>query len=179
MGFEPTHLDSHMGTLFASPAFTQCYIKLGIENHIPVMMPGGHNTLIALQMHSTAAAMAAARAAGKMLWNAGLPVLDDLHNTSYDWPIPDSVKNDDTKLQRYKTALYIDAIKQLKPGLTMMIMHCTATSPIFKYISDSGPVRRGDMLTMINPAFKKALEEEHIILTTWREVMQRRGKVGM
>jgi hypothetical protein len=163
-----------MGTLFATPAFTERYMKVGIENHIPVMMPGGHNTLIGLQLKTAGTAMNQVRAAGRMLWNAGLPVLDDLHNYSYDWPIPDSVANDDAKLQRYKTAKYIAAIKQLKPGLTMMIMHCTNTSPTFKYISNSGPVRRGDMLAMIDPAFKAALEQEHIILTTWREVMQRR-----
>jgi hypothetical protein len=110
-----------------------------------------------------------------MLWAAGLPVLDDLHNESYDWPIPDSLKNDDTKLQQYKTAKYIAALTQLKPGLTMMIMHCTATSAIFAHITNSGPVRRGDLLTMINPAFKKALADQHIVLTTWREVMKRRA----
>src|SRR4051812_22776485 len=49
MGFVPTHLDSHMGTLFASPAFIQMYVKLGIENHIPVMMPAGHDVLIQQQ----------------------------------------------------------------------------------------------------------------------------------
>lgn len=177
MGFEPTHLDSHMGTLFATPAFTERYIKLGIENHIPVMMPGGHNTLIALQLKAAGSTLEQARIAGKMLWGAGLPVLDDLHNTTYDWPIPDSVRNDDTKLQRFKTAKYVAALKELKPGLTMMIMHSTDTSPIFEQISASGAVRRGDMLTMMNPVFKKALEEEHIILTTWHEVMQRRAQV--
>src|SRR6202012_4367465 len=31
MGFKPTHLDSHMGTLFAKTAFMEKYIKLGIE----------------------------------------------------------------------------------------------------------------------------------------------------
>src|SRR5215831_5333949 len=49
MGFTPTHLDSHMGTLFASPAFIQVYVKLGIDNHIPVMMPAGHDVLIQQQ----------------------------------------------------------------------------------------------------------------------------------
>jgi len=37
MGFEPTHLDSHMGTLFATDAFIERYIKVGIEQKIPVM----------------------------------------------------------------------------------------------------------------------------------------------
>jgi len=176
MGFMPTHLDSHMGTLFGSPEFLQRYMKVGMENHIPVMMPGGHDKVIAAEMHAPVALVQQLQAAGKMLWNAGLPVLDDLNNETYNWPIPDSVKNDDTKLQRYKTAKYITALQQLQPGLTMVIMHCTATSAVFPHISDSGPVRRGDMLTMINPAFKKALEDQHIILTTWRELMERRAK---
>ena len=174
MGFEPTHLDSHMGTLFASPAFIQEYIKLGIENHIPVMMPGGNDFLIQQQTHFSDDQIQQIRALGKMLWKAGLPVLDDLHNYSYDWPIADSVKNDDKKLQEYKTKKYIDALKTLRPGVTMMIMHCTATTEVFQYISDSGPLRKGDMLAMMDPAFKKALQDEHIILTTWRELMERR-----
>jgi chitin disaccharide deacetylase len=176
MGFVPTHLDSHMGTLFASPALIQVYVKLGIENHIPVMMPGGHDVLIQQQTHFSDAQIQQIRAIGKMLWDAGLPVLDDLHNFSYGWSIPNDVKNDDKKLQVWRTQKYIEAIKSLKPGVTMMIMHCTATTEVFPHISDSGPLRRGDMLAMMDPAFKKALENEHIILTTWRELMERRNR---
>jgi predicted glycoside hydrolase/deacetylase ChbG (UPF0249 family) len=125
MGFEPTHLDSHMGTLFATPAFLERYIKVGIENHIPVMMPGGNASLIQQQTHFTDAQMEQIRVIGKMLWAAGLPVLDDLYNYSYEWQIPDDIKNDDKKLQAFKTQKYIEAIKAIKPGVTMIIMHCT------------------------------------------------------
>jgi len=177
IGIEPTHLDSHMGTLFATPAFTDRYIKLGIEQHIPVMMPAGHATLIQQQMHFPDAYLQQIRMAGTMLWNAGLPVLDDLHNESYDWKISDDIKNDDKKLQAFKTEKYIASLKSLKPGVTMMIMHCTAPSEIFQHISDSGPVRKADMLAMMDPAFKKALKDEGIILTTWRELKQRRDKI--
>lgn len=114
---------------------------------------------------------------GDMLWNAGLPVLDDLHNESYEWKIPPGISNDNKKLQAFKTRKYIEAIKSLKPGITMIIMHCTATSEIFKHISDSGPTRKGDMLAMMDPAFKKALQSEEIILTTWRELKERRGRL--
>ena len=114
---------------------------------------------------------------GKQLWDAGLPVLDDLHNISYDWLIPVDIASDDKKLDEYKTAKYIEALKTLKPGLTMMIMHCTETGAEFKYISDCGPTRKGDLLAMMNPAFKKALTDQGIILTTWREVKQRRDKI--
>jgi predicted glycoside hydrolase/deacetylase ChbG (UPF0249 family) len=177
MGFFPTHLDTHMGTLLATPAFTERYIKAGIKKHIPVMIPAGHAALIAKQMNLPQARLQQMQMIGKMLWNAGLPVLDDLYNESYEWKIPANIVNDDKKLQAFKTRKYIEAIKSLKPGITMMIMHCTATSEVFKHISDSGPVRKGDMLAMMDPLFKKSLQKEGIILTTWRELKARRERI--
>lgn len=177
MGFIPTHLDSHMGTLLATPEFMQKYIKLGMENRIPVMVPAGHITLIRQQTNAPEAMVKQLHMIGRLLWNAGLPVLDDLHNFSYDWKIPAEIIHDDKKLQQFKTRKYIEGIHLLKPGLTMMIMHCTATTEVFPHISDSGPVRRGYMLAMMDPALKKALQQEGIILTTWREVMQKRTAI--
>jgi chitin disaccharide deacetylase len=177
MGFEPTHLDTHMGTVYGSPEFLIRYIRLGMKNHIPVMLPGGADVLIQAQSMLPDATIQAMRTLGKNLWTAGLPVLDDLHNYSYDWVIPADMANDDKKLDEYKTTKYIEALKMLKPGLTMMIMHCTETGDEFKYISDSGPTRKGDLLAMMNPAFKKALQDQGIILTTWREIKQRRDRI--
>jgi hypothetical protein len=177
MGFEPTHLDSHMGTLFASPEFLKRYIGLGIENHIPVMLPGGADVLIKEEMDAPVEQIAQLQALGKMIWTAGLPVLDDLHNVSYDWKIPEAISTDDKKIQAFKTVKYIEAIKSLQPGVTMMIMHCTATTEVFPHISGSGAVRRGDMLAMMDPVFKKALQDEGIILTTWRELKAKRDKI--
>jgi chitin disaccharide deacetylase len=177
MGFEPTHLDTHMGTVYGSQEFLMRYIRLGIKNHIPVMLPGGADVLIQSQSMLPDATIQSMRMIGKQLWAAGLPVLDDLHNYSYDWMIPAEVANDDKKLDEYKTAKYIEALKLLRPGLTMMIMHCTETGDEFKYISNSGPTRKGDLLAMMNPAFKKALKDQGIILTNWRELKQRRDKI--
>src|SRR5438270_4991145 len=79
MGFVPTHFDSHMGTLFASPAFLQQYIRFGIKHHTPVMFPAGHATLIAAQNKINPQQLAQLQSLGKTLWAAGLRVLDDLH----------------------------------------------------------------------------------------------------
>jgi chitin disaccharide deacetylase len=177
MGFEPTHLDTHMGTVYGNAGFLMRYINIGIKNHIPVMLPGGKDVLIQAQMHFPDAVILEMQQLGKMLWKAGLPVLDDLHNTSYDWVIPADIASNDQKLDEFKTAKYIEALKTLKPGLTMMIMHCTNPGPSFKYISDSGPTRKGDLMAMMNPAFKKALNDQGIILTTWREVKKRRDEI--
>lgn len=177
MGFEPTHLDSHMGTLFATPAFTQRYLKVGIENKIPVMFPGGHATLIAEQQKVSPEMTIQLKQTGQMLWDAGLPVLDDLHNVSYGFKYPDIKISKSESHREIATAQYIESLRKLKPGLTMVIMHCTAPSEVFQYISNSGPVRKGDLLAMTDPSLKKFLEKEKIILTTWREVKERRAKL--
>jgi hypothetical protein len=177
MGFEPTHMDSHMGTLFATPAFMERYIKVGIENKIPVMLPGGHNTMISQLMGSNEELKKQTQGLGKNLWDAGLPVLDDLHNLSYGFQYAREASLSDTELQKKATSQYIASMKDLQPGLTMVIMHCTFTTEVFPHISDSGRLRKGDLLAMTDPAFKNYLQKEGIILTTWREVMERRKKV--
>jgi predicted glycoside hydrolase/deacetylase ChbG (UPF0249 family) len=173
-GFTPTHLDSHMGTLFATPQFMERYVKVGIENKIPVMFPGGHNSMIAKQQNASAELLKQLQQTGEMIWNAGLPVLDDLHNVSYGFDYPKAKLSRDDH-QKFATGKYMETIRELKPGLTMVIMHCTAPTEIFAKISDSGKTREGDLLAMTDPKFKQFLKDEKIILTTWREVMKRRS----
>ena len=176
MGFHPTHLDSHMGTLFASPSFLQKYISLGIEKQIPIMFPGGHDSYIGKEMMLPTEQIHYFQNMGKTIWNAGLPLLDDLMNSSYDWDPPSDVK-DDGSLTKWRVALYEKAMLQLKPGVTMVIMHCTDPSSIFTEITDSGEKRKADMLAMLDPGFKKFLKDNGFILTTWRELMERRKNV--
>lgn len=175
MGFYPTHLDSHMGTLFASPSFLEKYIQLGIENQIPIMLPGGHVSNIQREMNLQAAQVSYFQHLGQRLWDAGLPVLDDLHNSSYDWTIPEDLPRDDAHLSKWRVEMYEKTMLQLKPGLTMVIMHCTDPTEMFGEITDSGDKRKADMLAMLDPGFKKFLKENNFILTTWRELMQRRN----
>ena len=179
MGFEPTHLDSHMGTLFADPAFLMQYVEAGIENRIPVMMPGGHNTELIASDPGLASRHGETTEIGRILWRAGLPVLDDLHNKSYGWKIPPAAMKSDNGLREYAGQQYIKALDECKRGLTMMIMHCTQPTEVFAAISDSGPVRKADLLGMTDPAVRKHIKEKGIIITTWREVMQRRQRLAV
>lgn len=176
MGFHPTHLDSHMGTLFANNDFMMKYIQLGIEKQIPVMFPGGNDALIQDEMKMPDAALQQFQQIGKMIWNAGLPVLDDLHNYSYDWKVPAGMKTDDVSLCKWRVALYEKTLQKMKPGVAMVIMHCTDPTEVFSEITDSGDIRKADMLAMLDPGFKKFLHDNGFILTTWRELMQRRHR---
>jgi chitin disaccharide deacetylase len=65
-----------------------------------------------------------AREIGRQVWEAGLPVLDDLHNVSYGWRFPDEKELTDEALQKLYTQNYIETLDLLEPGLTMVIMHC-------------------------------------------------------
>jgi predicted glycoside hydrolase/deacetylase ChbG (UPF0249 family) len=197
MGFKPTHLDSHMGTLFARPEFLDKYLKLGIEKQIPVMFPGGDDIFYRYEANAATiailkkqgkyktgmnipepAALGKAKEIGQMLWKNGLPVLDDLHNSSYDWIRPVVDKKSDREIQKWYTDHYIESIGRLSPGLTMVIMHCTLPTDNFKSISSEGKKRKGDLLAMTDPRLKAFLKKNGFILTTWREVMERRVKVG-
>jgi predicted glycoside hydrolase/deacetylase ChbG (UPF0249 family) len=176
-GVEPSHIDSHMGTLFGSPAFTERYIKVGMQEKIPVMLPGGHATLIAKERNSPAQEIQQFQQIGKMLWNAGLPVLDDLFADTYGWRLSTETPNTEENLRKMKTQKYIELLKEAKPGITMVIMHCAAPSDNFKELTDSWPTRYGDLYAMQDPELKKFIEKEGIILTTWREMRERRAKV--
>lgn len=175
-GVQPTHMDSHMGTLF-EPKFIMSYAKVAMEEKIPVLFPAGHASLIFKVNNVPEPMQKLAQQVGKQLWDAGLPVLDDLDGTSYGWTLPAGTPVTDANIQKYKTQKFIELINSAKPGLTYIIMHCTSPTPTFDHISGSGQTRKGDMLAMMDPALKAFVEKEGIIVTTWKELTERRGKV--
>ncbi|MBA4057017.1 MAG: hypothetical protein C0490_20045, partial [Marivirga sp.] len=52
MGFNPTHLDTHMGTLWSTPQYLERYISVGVTEHIPILFAAGHVTLLLEQLPS-------------------------------------------------------------------------------------------------------------------------------
>ena len=164
MGFVPTHLDSHMGTLFSNVGYFQRYMKVGIEHQIPIMMVGGHATYV---RQENPEAVGLIELMAKVVWQGGLPLLDDLHTASSGW------RDKDQKLQNF-----IEFVRTLKPGVTMVIVHCAEPNEVFPVITSSVDIRHGDLLAMIAPELKAAIGEEGIQLTTWREMMERRKKVN-
>ncbi len=150
MGLPVSHMDSHMGTLF-EPEFIERYAKVGIEKQIPILM------------------VPRAGEIAKKVWEGGLPVLDHVHSESYNWKTTDIDE---------KVGHYVDAIKNLKPGITYMIIHCTKPNDVIGVINGHRDFLYGDYQALIDPRTKKAIEEEGIILTTMKELKARRDKVG-
>lgn len=196
MGIRPTHLDSHMGTVFAHPKFMEKYIQLGAEYKIPVMMPGGNNVLLEESLQAPVIRklkaegkyqegmqlpknpiLEQAPAIGRQVWALGLPVLDDLHSTSGDWK-PEHPNFTPAEHAAYKVGQFKRILDKMQPGLAMIIVHSSTHTENFDHISGSGKSRQADLDAMLSPDLKAYIEKNGIILTTWREVMERRQKLG-
>lgn len=161
-GLKPTHLDSHMGTLFATTANIEKYVNLGIEKKIPIMFPGGHCQYLLSDLPIRKEAL---QEWARKIWEAGLPVLDDIITFTYDWKTED-------KMEQIKKTL-----TEMKPGLTQIIFHPAIPTEEFPHFTQSATTRKGDYLLLTNPEFKKFLEDNQFILTTWRELMHRRQNI--
>ena len=163
MGYRPTHLDSHMGTVFANPEYIQKYFMIGAEHGIPLFVPGGHNQyMIETEAIPPGINPDTIQAMSQALWEMGSPVLDDCHLKGCDWDIGRKVDH------------YIDVLQRMRPGLMQIILHATQPSDAFHAITDSGPARETDLRLVQDPRFNKALQDQHIILSTWQELRQRR-----
>ncbi|MBN1806363.1 MAG: polysaccharide deacetylase family protein [Sedimentisphaerales bacterium] len=163
MGIKPTHLDSHMGTCFV-PQFIDRYVKVGIEKQIPVLIFGGHMQYISDEVGPLRPLVISI---AEKVWNAGLPVIDDL--------VTNPTQSKDYK---QKKAELIKLLRDMKPGVTEIIVHCTVQTEVFSHISGSGPNREAELRLLTDTEIKKFIENEGIILTTWRELKKRRENVS-
>jgi chitin disaccharide deacetylase len=159
LGLRPTHLDSHMGTCFQAP-FLETYVKVGIEKKIPILIFGGHMQHIGAEAGAFKPLL---QALADKVWQAGLPVLDDL-----------VTQPTDAKEYEQRKQQLLKLLGGLKPGVTQIIVHCTAPTEAFAHISGSGPARAAELRLMLDPDIRACIQKEGIVLTTWRELKQRR-----
>jgi len=164
MGMPVTHIDSHMGTLFSNLEFFKRYVKVGIEYQIPILITGPNGYFVN-KYEGGLAKLLTADGTHEKVWAAGLPVLDDATGVSYDW-----------KTLEEKKRMFIETIKDLRPGVTEIIVHCTLRDENFDAISPSGATRQADLDVMVDPEIIQLVKDEGIILTTWRELKERRDR---
>ena len=162
MGIDVSHMDSHMGTLFAHPEYLSAYVKIGIEKQIPLLVVGSPDSHLEQEVPDAAARL---RAIAGKVWAAGLPVLDHVNTDSYDWNTLD------------KSPHFIDLVRNLEPGITWANVHPTTPTEEGKAITNNREKLFGDYLGLIDPEIMKVIAEEGVILTTWRELKERRTKV--
>jgi predicted glycoside hydrolase/deacetylase ChbG (UPF0249 family) len=149
VGIHPTHLDSHMGSLFSTPELLAAYIKVAHEYRLP---------FLALKLTD-------ARAPAMSLLSSNDFVFDSVVIAG------EGLKPDQTK------EFYLHAIKNLQPGLTEMIVHLGHDDAELQAVMvdhvDYGAAWRQRDFDIVNSAeFKQALHDNHVILVHWRELQK-------
>lgn len=147
MGIHPTHLDSHMGVLFSRPELFAVYVKLAHEYKLPFL------------------AVRSPDAPKELL---SLLSEKDL--------VLDSVVIADPKVDSSQWEnFYLAAIKNLKPGVTEIIVHLGHDDAEMQAVMADHPDygaawRQRDYEVVTSPEFKRALQGNHIILIKWSDL---------
>lgn len=152
IGIHPTHLDSHMGALFLRPDLFAAYVKVAHEYKLP---------FLARLTPDTPSALSGLLSEKDLLVNA--VVIATPNVTPANW------KN-----------FYLDAIKNLKPGLSELIVHLAyddaESQAVMVGHPDYGAAwRQRDYDVIISTEFRKALEDNHIVLVHWSDLKKLLG----
>ncbi|MFN2513340.1 MAG: polysaccharide deacetylase family protein [Pyrinomonadaceae bacterium] len=147
-GIHPTHLDSHMGTLYQNKALFETLLRVARENKLP--------TRISREQI----------AATSFLPSILKP--DDI--------IIDRVISIDPSMSPEGWAkFYTDAIKSVQPGITEVIVHLGYDDAEMRAATHDHPDwgaawRQRDLEFFTSDDFRKMLQENKIRLITWREI---------
>lgn len=111
LGFEPTHLDSHMHTLFRSGALTNAYVDLGVEYGLPLRLPTRAQARVVAGFRVPRRDSSARRRADRV----GVPTPDRLVYT----PVGSRER-------------ILSALQSLEPGVTEVLLHPAVDTPDFR-----------------------------------------------
>lgn len=147
MGIHPTHLDSHMGVLFARPDLFAVYLKMAHEYKLPFLGMLGPSVPAALRSQLSA---------------------KDI--------VPDAIIMANPQIPAANWMnFYSDAIKNLKPGFTEIIVHLGHDDAELQAVSVNHPDygaawRQRDYNVITSPELKKVIEDNHVVLIHWRDI---------
>ncbi len=159
LGLTPTHIDTHMGTLYGNEDFTEAYMKVAEEYNIPAMV---------IEI-STPEKVNKFRQAGYPITEKLLKLIDNYSLPKLDYFT--SVERANT-YQEKKEKFY-ELIRQLPNGLTEIIFHPSIYAERLKTITGSWQQRVWESDMFADEEVKAFLEDQQIIFTTWTEIMGR------
>ncbi|MGD9646880.1 MAG: polysaccharide deacetylase family protein [Pirellulales bacterium] len=157
-GIRPSHIDTHMGTLYARPDYTAAYCKVAEEYRIPAMVVEVTPKIEAKFRQRGIPDTSQTR---KLLATYKLPKLDDF----------DAVV--EGKTYEEKLDKFYEQIRGLDPGITELIFHPSILTEGLKHITGSWQQRAWEAEMFSDPAVKEFLNREGIVFTNWKEMMSR------
>ena len=148
LGIQPTHLDSHMGTLYQNKELFEVFLRVARSNKLPVRVARAWFTR------------------ADFLPSVLRP--DDVYIDRTLDINPSVTPNDWGKF-------YSDEIRKLEPGVTEVIIHLAHDDAEMQGATSDHPNwgaawRQRDFDFFTSDSFRKLLQENNIKLITWREL---------
>ena len=148
LGIQPTHLDSHMGTLYQSKALFEVFLRVARNNKLPVRVA--------------------------KTWFARADFLPSILKAD-DVYIDRVLDINQTVAPNDWAKFYSDAIRKLEPGVTEIVIHLAyddaeMRGATFNHPDWGAAWRQRDFDFFTSDEFRKLLQENQIKLITWREL---------
>jgi len=155
-GIQPTHLDSHMGTLYQNQALFEVLLRVARDNKLP--------TRISRDFFVSSPFLPALLGPTDVVIDKIISIVPDV--APADWP-----------------KFYTDAIKNLQPGVTEIIVHIAydddeLRAATFDHPDWGAAWRQRDFQFFTSDTFRRLLQENNVKLITWRELGKLAGKTG-
>jgi predicted glycoside hydrolase/deacetylase ChbG (UPF0249 family) len=147
-GIRPTHLDSHMRTLYTTRPLFEMLLRVARDERLPVMV--------------------------SREWFADAPFLPAALGP--DGIVLDHIVTADPSVRPERWAeFYSDVIKNLKPGVTELVIHLAYDDEEMRAVALDHPDwgaawRQRDFDFFTSEAFRRLLKQHDVRLVTWREI---------
>src|SRR5688572_30368172 len=156
LGIEPTHLDSHMGTLYQTQALFETLLRVARDNKLLVR--------VSKDWLGSAPFLRALLGPDDVVMNTIISIEPGV--SAEGW-----------------SKFYTDAIKTLEPGISEMIVHLAYDDEEMRGLALDHPDwgsewRQRDFEFVTSEVFRKVLHENNVKLVTWREVSERMKKAA-
>lgn len=152
-GIRPTHIDSHMGTLFVGP-FYPVYTKVGKETGLMPMLPGPTPERIA---QAKTLGIDAEKTYAE-LTKEGFVYLDYLYESAQG------------KTLEERRKYYYDLFHNLKPGVSEIIVHLAMNDEEIRHISGAWEARWNEYQIFTDPKTKELLDSLGIKLIGYKDL---------
>jgi predicted glycoside hydrolase/deacetylase ChbG (UPF0249 family) len=163
LGFNPSHIDTHMGTIYIKPEVLKAYVQLAREFRLVPMLPKWTE---ALEAYWKSVGWLDAPALKKILLE-----LEGQNEVMLDRLISD-VGGSSAEARAEK---YLRVIESLTPGLTQVIVHLSDQTAEFDTIIHRQPQERRrywDVEILQSEKFRNALANAGITLVNWRDIQK-------
>jgi predicted glycoside hydrolase/deacetylase ChbG (UPF0249 family) len=148
LGIVPTHLDSHMGTLYQNKELFDVFMRVARENKLPVR--------VAREWFTQTDFLGTSLSPNDVFIDHVITINPSV--APQDW-----------------AKFYTDALRKLEPGVTEFVIHLAyddaeMRGATFNHPDWGAAWRQRDFDFFTSDAFRKVLEENKIKLITWRDV---------